>query len=46
MYTKVNDEGLTLIICLYIDDLIFTGDLSVDDFKTAMKIEFEMTDLG
>jgi hypothetical protein len=35
-----------LIACLYVDDLIFTGDLSVDDFKNAMKTKFEMTDLG
>jgi hypothetical protein len=46
LYTKVNQEGKILIVCLYVDDLIFTGDLSVDDFKNAMKTEFEMTDLG
>lgn len=46
MYTKVNQEGKILIVCLYVDDLIFTGDLPVDDFKNAMKTEFEMTDLG
>ena len=28
------------------DDLIFTGDISVDEFKKSMKTEFEMTDLG
>ena len=28
------------------DDLIFTGDRSVDEFKEAMKTGFEMTDLG
>ena len=33
-----------LIVCLYVDDLIFTGDLA--DFKTVMESEFEMTDLG
>jgi hypothetical protein len=37
LYTKVNNEGIILIVCLYVDDLIFTGDLSVDDFKNAMK---------
>ena len=36
-YTKVNQEGKILIICLYVDDLIFIGDLSVDEFKKAMK---------
>ena len=28
------------------DYLIFTRDLSVDEFKKAMKTEFEMTNLG
>ena len=35
-----------MIICLYVDDLIFTGNLSIEMFKSAMKKEFEMTDLG
>ena len=47
LYTKVNQEGKILIVCLYVDDLIFTGyDLSVDGFKKAMKTKFEMIDLG
>jgi hypothetical protein len=46
LYTKVNQEGKILIVCPYVDDLIFTGDLSIDDFKNSMKTEFEMTDLG
>ena len=46
LYTKVNQEGKILVICLYVDDLIFIGDLSVSEFKKSMKIEFEMTDLG
>ena len=46
LYTKVNQEGKILIVCLYVDDLIFTGDLSIDKFKKSMKTEFEMTDLG
>jgi hypothetical protein len=46
LYTKVNQEGKILIVCLYVDDLIFTRDIFVDDFKNAMKAEFEMTDLG
>ena len=36
-YTKVNQEGKILIVCLYVDDLIFSRDLSVDEFKKAMK---------
>jgi hypothetical protein len=46
LYTKVFQEGKLLIVCLYVDDLIFTGNISVDEFKTTMKTEFEMTDLG
>jgi len=46
LYIKVNQEGKILIVCLYVDDLIFTGDLLINEFKTAMKSEFEMTDLG
>ena len=46
LYTKVNQEGRILIVCLYVDDLIFTGDISVDEFKKKMKTEFEMTNLG
>jgi hypothetical protein len=35
-----------LIICLYVDDLIFTGDFFIEEFNSFMKNEFEMTDLG
>lgn len=46
LYTKMNEEGEILIVCLYVDDLIVTGNLSIDLFKADMKKEFEMTDLG
>ena len=42
LYTKVNQERKILIVCLYVDYLIFTGDLSVDEFKKPMKTEFEI----
>ena len=37
-----------LIVCLYVDDLIFTGNDSdmFSDFKRSMMDEFEMSDLG
>ena len=35
-----------LIVCMYVDDLIFTSDYGIADFKTVMESEFEMTDLG
>ena len=46
LYTKVNDHGTILIVFLYVDDMIFIGDLELDEFKAAMMKEFEMTDLG
>jgi hypothetical protein len=37
LYTKMNEKGEITIVCLYVDDLIFMGDLSIDKFKLAMK---------
>ena len=47
LYIKEKD-GKLLIVVLYVDDLIFTGndDYLVENFKTVMKDEFEMTDMG
>lgn len=42
----MDEEGKMLIVCLYVDNLIFMGDLSINLFKAAMMKEFEMTDLG
>ena len=42
----MNKQGNIIIVCLYVDGLIFTSDLSIDMFKSAMKKEFEMTNLG
>ena len=35
-----------LIVFLYVNDLIFVGDFGIEEFKSVMKDEFEMTDLG
>lgn len=37
-----------LIVCLYVDDLIYTSNdrAMFDDFKKSMMDEFDMTDLG
>ena len=45
---KVNSNGDVLLICLYVDDLIFTGNNShmIKEFKKTMTQEFEMTDIG
>ncbi|CAJ2671832.1 unnamed protein product [Trifolium pratense] len=41
-------EGKILIVSLYVDDLIYTGndDNLVSEFKNSMKDNFAMTDLG
>lgn len=42
------ENGKMLILCLYVDDLIYTGNDEgmVEDFKRKMMNEFEMSDLG
>ena len=37
-----------MIVCLYVDDMIFIGNNSkmFDEFKRVMAQEFEMTDIG
>lgn len=48
LYVKVSNKGKVLIVCLYVDDLIYTGsDVDMfDDFKKSMMNEFDMIDLG
>jgi hypothetical protein len=48
IYVKIKESGNTLIVCLYVDDLIFTGNnpMMFEDFKQAMTKEFEMMDTG
>ena len=46
LYTNVNEKGNMLIVCMYVDDLIFTGNFGIKDFRTFMESEFEMFDLG
>jgi hypothetical protein len=48
LYAKVCENGNILHVCLYIDDLIFTGNNSsmFEDFKKTMTPEFKMTDIG
>ncbi|KAK0587736.1 hypothetical protein LWI29_027914 [Acer saccharum] len=48
LYTKEAENGNFLIACLYVDDLIFTGNSVImgNDFKRSMMNEFEMTDMG
>jgi len=48
LYVKTNDYGDLLILCLYVDDVIFTGSnlKMIGDFKHIMMKEFEISDLG
>ena len=46
LYTKANEKGKMLIVYLYVDDLIFTGDFGIEYFKAVMESEFETTNLG
>nr|KYP70017.1 Retrovirus-related Pol polyprotein from transposon TNT 1-94 [Cajanus cajan] len=48
LYIKSVDLDNILIVCLYVDDLIFTGNnpKMIAEFREAMVKCFEMTDLG
>ena len=48
LFTKTAEGGKILIVCLYVDDLIFTGndESMFKQFKKSMMVEFDMTDLG
>ena len=42
----MDQQGKMLIVCIYVDDMIYTGNLMLEEFKIVKKNEFEMTDLG
>jgi hypothetical protein len=48
MYVKKEGDGSILFACLYIDDLIFTGNnpMMFKDFRKSLVQEFEMIDIG
>ncbi|GJY65031.1 retrovirus-related pol polyprotein from transposon TNT 1-94 [Tanacetum coccineum] len=48
LFTKSKEGGKLLIVSVYVDDLIYTGnDKSMcDEFKSSMMLEFDMSDLG
>ncbi|RDX97599.1 hypothetical protein CR513_19610, partial [Mucuna pruriens] len=45
---QLKEGGEILIVCIYVDDLIYTGnhESMSQEFKTMMMNEFAMTDLG
>ena len=48
LYVKEDQAGGFMLVCLYVDDLIFTGNnvKMFEEFKKVMAQEFEMTDIG
>ena len=48
LFTKTTKESKILIVSLYVDDLIFTGndEYMFAEFKNSMMLEFDMIDLG
>ncbi|CAJ2647424.1 unnamed protein product [Trifolium pratense] len=48
LFVKKESDGRIIIVSLYVDDLIFTGNDQnlFDKFKTSMERNFAMTDLG
>ncbi|KAJ0869676.1 putative RNA-directed DNA polymerase [Helianthus annuus] len=48
MYVKRGNAGEILIICLYVDDIIYTSSSQkmVEQFKKEMIQEFDMSDIG
>jgi hypothetical protein len=48
LFTKRSREGKIIIVSVYVDDLIFTGndEVMMSEFKSFMLREFDMSDLG
>jgi hypothetical protein len=46
LYTKTDQQGKFLIVYLYVDDMIYTGNPDLAIFKHAMQYKSQMTDLG
>jgi len=48
LFTKRSKKGKIIIVSVYVDDLIFTGncEFMMSEFKNSMLREFDMFDLG
>ncbi|CAK9169248.1 unnamed protein product [Ilex paraguariensis] len=48
LFTKAKEGGKLLMVSVYVDDLIFTGndEAMFEKFKNSMKQEFDLFDLG
>lgn len=45
---KKHDNGDFLVVCIYVDDMIYLGssETLIAEFKSCLMGEFEMSDLG
>lgn len=48
VYVMLKEDNKVLMVCLYVDDLLVTGNhtTEIDNFTSLMMSEFEMTNLG
>ncbi|KAM1485555.1 hypothetical protein TB1_036396 [Malus domestica] len=48
LYTKTESNNKTLIVSIYVDDVVYTGNdaAMMEEFKEEMMKRYEMTDLG
>ena len=48
LLVKIGDRGKRYIVCLYVDDLIYSGNDSAmfEKFKKSMMVDFDMFDIG
>ncbi|XP_070675841.1 uncharacterized mitochondrial protein AtMg00810-like [Malus domestica] len=48
LYTKTESNNKTLIVSIYVDDVVYTGNdaTMIEEFKEEMMKRYEMTDLG
>ena len=37
IYTKIDHQGKFLNVCVYVDDMIYTGNLHLEEFKSIIK---------
>lgn len=48
VYSKKQDDNCILLLCLYVDDILYTGSSEkyLKEFRDSMMNTFEMSDLG
>ncbi|KAK8667479.1 hypothetical protein V6N13_007628 [Hibiscus sabdariffa] len=48
IFVKIGEDGKMFFVCLYVDDLIYTGNdvYMFEKFKQSVMREFDMSDLG